>query len=156
MCLFRLSGFSLSVVSCLSFGAGARSVCVWVDMKFINLFHVKCIFTIKCTTPVNLQCSTREQSVWFWLCFHFGIIVIISLGLLSSVEALQLLFTVVVVVYVSSWQCTRSANAVAGTRPHRKRNARRTTIKQIMAFSSLSARLLFGRVQFRFCHICNI
>lgn len=38
-----------------------------------------------------------------------------------------------------------------------KRNARRTTIKQIMAFSSLCSYIcIFGRVQFRFYHICNI
>lgn len=67
------------------------SVCVWVDMKFINLFHVKCIFTIKCTTPVHFfryQYVLRTQSRRFRFCalalfsHFFRIIAIISFGLL--------------------------------------------------------------------------
>lgn len=120
------------------------SVCVWVDMKFINLFHVKCIFTIKCTTPVNLQCSTRLQessrgtgsfcSAGYGHGFVFGITLLYYfIGIVDQLR--QLLFVVVVVVVVAVavvfLQCTHWDE----TAP--KRNARRTTIKQIMAFSSL-------------------
>lgn len=94
----------------------------------------------------------RVVSFGFGFVFISGSLLLL-LGLLSSVEALQLLFAVAVAVVIScmnSWQCTRSANAVAGTRPHRKRNARRTTIKQIMAFSSLCSAVIRGEFNSNF------
>lgn len=48
---------------------GSVTVLVWDEMKFINLFHVKCIFTIKCTHVASkFQCF--HEIHFFFFSFH--------------------------------------------------------------------------------------